>query len=127
MRSVGAEVADDLVGMCGWVDLRIGCRNAAVLADYVRNALIQAQNRNPVIGAIGFCDFLVGIEQQWKRQPVLLRKRPVCVSSVDTTSEDKDSQVLQFGVAIAKGARLFGASGRIVFEIKIQDDYSWLV
>ncbi len=122
MRFVGAEVMDYLLRMRARVHLGIHLQNSAVGADDVRDALIEPQYRDSIIGAVGLRDLLVGVEQQRERQPVLPDKAAMSIRRIDATSEHVDSPVLQARITVAERAGLFRASGRIVLRIEVKND-----
>jgi len=122
MRLVGAEIMYYLLRMRTRVHLGIHLQDSAVGADDVRDALIEPQYRDSIIGAVRLRDFFVGVEQQRERQPVLFDERAMGIRRIDATSEYEDSPALQAGITVAERARLSRASGRVVLRIEVKDD-----
>src|SRR5579863_1827352 len=111
MRFVSTDIVDNLRRVGARVDLRIDLKDASVFTDNVGDAAVESEYRYPVFGAVGSGDFLVGIEQQRKRQAVFLRKSAMGVGAIDAAAKERDTPTLQLRVAVAKGACLLGAAG----------------
>src|SRR3984893_1954093 len=118
---VCAEVMNDLFRMYAGIDRRVYLRDTSVLADDVSYAAVEAENRDTVFGAVGASNAAVGVEQQRKGQTVLPDKSLVRLGRIDAASEHRDPGGLKARVAVAEGAGLFRASGRVVLGIEVED------
>ena len=77
----------------------------------------------PLAAPYAVAIFLSGSSSSGNGQIVLADERAMIVGAVDTASEHHDAPALQVAEAVAKRARLLGASGRVVLRIEIQHDF----
>ena len=110
--------------MGGRIYVGIDLEDVSVLIDDVSDPPIESEHWNSVRGAVRGRDLLVGIEQQRKRQVVFLDEFLVRVGRIDAASEHRQPGVAETRVAIAKGARFFGASRGLVLGVEIENNFS---
>src|ERR1700741_4700924 len=86
-RLVGAQGLDNLIRMRPRIHVGVNFEDAPVLIDYVCDSPVKSENWDPIIGAIGLRNFVVRIDQQGKRQIILLRELLMLIRSVNAATE----------------------------------------
>lgn len=76
------------------------------------------------VTAVSVGDSVFGIDNQRERQFIFGYKFPVRIFVVCRDTENRDSFFRQIRKIITQRTRLFRAAGRVVFRIKIKNDFS---
>ena len=72
--------------------------------------------------AVELADSVIGIRKQRKVEPELFDEFLDAENRIGADSDDGDLCILVLSARIAESAGLFGATGRVGFRIKVEDD-----
>jgi hypothetical protein len=89
----GAEVVNDLACVERGIDLGVDADDLAFLND-ISDTAIESETHDAILDAIGIGDFLVGIDQQWEGQIILLDEATMRISGIDAASEEHNASFL---------------------------------
>src|SRR3977135_3032408 len=105
------------------IDVRIYLQNPSLFVDHIGDAFVESEDGNSVCRTVVRGDLAIRIEQQRKRQIVLLDELTMRFRTVDAASKHGQTRSLELREAIAESSCLFGASGGVVLRIEIQDNF----